>query len=125
MRTLGLFSVLAVQWAFAGPVSAATLEVLNGTVTVTRGQNATRAPGTSEVKAGDVVTTGAGSRARIIYSPTCAAIVEPATSVTVLEDLQCAAGLGDNTLLIGGAVVAAGVGAAIVLSDDDKKPASP
>ena len=125
MRSIGLVAVLTAQMVLAGAASAATLEVLNGSVTGNRGEGPARAPAASEGKAGDFVTAGAGSRARIVYSSTCAAIVEPAMTVTVLNDFQCAAGLGDNSLLIGGAIVAAGAGAAILLSDADKKPASP
>ncbi|MDX2156952.1 MAG: hypothetical protein SFW09_10640 [Hyphomicrobiaceae bacterium] len=65
-----------------------------------------------------------GGSAKIVYDNGCVRVVEPGAVVVVQQTVEC------NTTsvvpyLIGGAVIAGGVGLAIGLSNDKDKPASP
>jgi hypothetical protein len=75
-------------WYYGWPLrhsGTATLFVEQGQVTVSRGSNAppAAAPQVSEVASGDGISTGAGSRAHLMLSPTVSVILE-SESVVVL-----------------------------------------
>lgn len=99
---------------------AATLQPTQGRVQL----NGQTVKGPHTVKGGDVVTAGADGTATIVYSDGCILTVNPGTTVKVPEKSTCDFAAAD--FLVGGAVVAAGVGGAIILTqDDDDHPASP
>ena len=84
-----------------------------------------------------------GGRAEVIYADGCRTRVEAGQSVSIASSgstkdagvelspcatdggLAGAGGIAPSTLLVGGVVVAAGVGAAVILSNNDSKPSSP
>ncbi len=114
--------VMAVQ------ASAATVQPTAGQVYVDRGQGYVPVSGPTTVKPGDVVMVTAGGSAQVIYKDACAQAVSVGSVVVVAAVPPCAAnapGGVDYTLIVGGVLVAGGIGAAIALSGDDDKPISP
>lgn len=104
----------------ASSAIGATLQPMQGRIEL----NSQSVKGPRTVKAGDIVTAGADGSATIVYADGCTLTVNPGTTVRVPAQSPCNLGAAD--FLVGGAVVAAGVGGAIILSqDDDDKPASP
>ena len=117
-------------------VSAATLDSVNGRVLVNRGQGYGPGVAQSSLKPGDQVFATNGASARIVFDNLCFENVEAGQVITVRAgNPECAfdptnapgteaGGISATTVLVGGAVVAAGVGAAILISRSGK-PASP
>ena len=107
--------------AGASTALAATLQPLQGRVQL----NGKFGSATRPVKAGDVITAGANSSARIVFSDGCVVGVAALTTVTVPSSSPCVVASDDFT--VGSiAVVGAAAGAAVILSqDDDDRPASP
>ena len=78
--------------------------------------------------AGDMVMASPNGRARVAYGSNCILEVEPGMVVTVPPDDSCTrsgSGLQRDHYIIGGLVIAGGAVAAIVLSQDKDKSASP
>lgn len=106
--------------AIAGSALAVTLQPLQGRVQVNGRFGST----TRTVHAGDVITAGANSSARIVFADGCVVSVEPLTTVTVPAEPPC--GVVTDDFVVGTAAVAVAVGAGIILlQDDNDKPASP
>ena len=100
---------------------AASVEVVQGQVSLNRGAGYTRISGLTKAKAGDMVMASPNGRARVAYGNGCILEVEPGTVVTVPPDASCnpsSAGIATRPhYIIGGLVIAGGVGAAILLSE--------
>jgi hypothetical protein len=136
------------------PSLAAKVESIEGSVWINRGKGYQRLSAPADVKAGDVITASTRSGAEVVYDDLCRAKVRPGAEVTVAREPPCetAMQLGagslkdsppvydappplvdarpdysvDPALLAGGLVVAGGVAAVLLLSDDaDDKPVSP
>ncbi|MEQ1696840.1 MAG: hypothetical protein ABL901_13460 [Hyphomicrobiaceae bacterium] len=131
-------TVLAVAALLLGTVhaSAATVEGLSGSAFVNRGKGFQAASLGEQVKPGDIIMVRDGGEALIVYSDGCQSHVTSGKTVTVGEASPCSltdssnlkpGTIGPSTLLIGAGAVAAGVGAAVLLSNKDSKnnPASP
>ena len=126
---------------------AATLEQVSGAVSVNRGSGYLPAKGATSLKPGDTLMASPGASAEVVYDGSCRVPVEPGALHIVAAKSPCSrqAGWsppsklggcslkGDNSscriepepdrhhhLLIGAAVIGAGVGAIILLNDDDK-----
>jgi hypothetical protein len=69
------------------PATAATVEVLQGQVSVNQGQGYKQVAGPSAVSTGDQVMAAPGSRGRIVYANGCALDVSPGAVLTVPK--QC------------------------------------
>ncbi len=109
---------------------AALLTGIEGSVSVNRGSGFQVVTVPTQVKPGDRVMVGQGSNAQIVYSDTCIARLPASNTVVVATTVPCTAtspvsttapalGLtapGVGPLVVGGLVVAAGVGAAILLT---------
>ena len=65
------------------PAMAATVEVVEGQVSVNQGQGYKQVAAASAVSAGDQVMAAPGSRGKIVYSDGCAVDVYPGAVVTV------------------------------------------
>ena len=127
MRKFTALVVIAGTLSWTAAATAATITVNTGSVSINGGRPVR---GSAQVKAGDVVTTGPNGNATIAYGANCLAPVAPGSTVTVLADSQCTAGMFNpdgTTIIVGAAVVAGAVGIGIAASqnDDKKKPASP
>lgn len=147
---LSIFSVaLATTVCLSLPCDAATLQSVAGQVAINSGAGYKPASSGSQANVGDVVMARPGSRAQLVYADGCKVPVNPGAVVTVAAESPCAgayAQAGPQCLpgdlrwecnavnyLLGGAVVAGGITAAILLSQKkDKndnvyyvKPASP
>lgn len=119
--------IVGAMFASAHAASAASITVNQGVASVSIGQGFSPVASGSQVPAGAKVIVSQGGSASINYGPACVLNVSSGQVATVPDDSACvaAAPFPTNTLLIGGAVVAGGVGAAIALSGDDKKTISP
>ena len=131
-------SIAVITALLASNAEAALLTNVQGTVTVNRGDGFVPAgpAGTTAVLApGDRVRAETGS-ADIVYDNGCTVTLGAGQMVAVLYAApDCSGGLKDgaasssgistSTLLIGGVVVAGGIGAGIALSQKSSKPASP
>jgi hypothetical protein len=107
---------------------AASVEVVQGQVSLNRGAGYARVSGLTKAKAGDMVMASPNGRARVAYGNGCILEVEPGTVVTVPPEASCTPALGSHSThyIIGGLVIAGGAGAAILLSSGSKdKSASP
>lgn len=121
---------------------AATLDAIQGGVLVNRGAGYEVATGPTELKPGDLVIANPDGSAQVSYTDGCSVPVQAGTVVGVEAQSPCAtqannrpapgpeapasAGLNTSTLVIGGLVVAGGVGAALALGGGGSdKPASP
>jgi hypothetical protein len=128
MRFFMSLAITALAIAGAGPVWAATVNVKSGQVFIDRGKGYLRVTGPTDGQPGDTVMVG--SAGEIVYADGCRQPVEVGAVVSITDTSPCGAtnaeGFADHTLIIGGLVVAGGVGAAIALSGggDDDKPAS-
>lgn len=121
---LGGFS-LAMLLGFAA--QAATLDVLQGGVLVSRGGSPYQMVNQPiNLRVGDSVIANPGGAARVVYENGCAVEVRPGMVLTVSEPPACdtgsvgAAPIVESTdytaLAVGAAVVAGGVGIAIAVS---------
>ncbi len=133
-------------WAAAGvvgllllaPAHAATVTDLQGEVLVNTGVGFKKIEGPLELVPGDQIMVGALGSAQVKFADGCSVPVQPGQIVQVGPESPCIAqkepaaetgGVGANTMIIGGVVVAAGAGLAIGLSgggsDKKDRPASP
>ena len=99
----------------SSPAMAATLVVDSGRVTVSRGGGFLPVRSGGTVSAGDRVLVGRNGSATIVYSPNCRVRVGSGEIATVLATEPCNGGIVPLDYLVGGAVVAAGIGGAIIL----------
>jgi hypothetical protein len=114
---------------------AATLQSINGEVLVDSGGGFNVVSGPVTLNPGDTVIANPGSSAQIVYDNGCTVPVQPGAVVAVHAQPPCSTeaeggssggGISSTALLVGGAAVGLGVGAAVLLSaDDDEGPASP
>lgn len=119
MRTV--FSLAFVLCAAASIAEAATLQPQQGRVTL----NGSVVAVPTTVQTGDVIWTGAGASAQIVYANGCTLTVSAGSKVKVPAPSACQ-GTDMTNLLLGGGLVAGAVTAAIVLSNNSSdKPASP
>jgi hypothetical protein len=137
-RHIVLATVVATLTATAA--QAALLTGVEGQVSVNRGNGFERVTAPTDVKPGDRVMVGPAGNAKIVYNEACTARIQASTVIVVAKTVPCqlsaldaaahgtdtagpGAGVGGlgNGLLIGGALIAGGVGLAILL----KEPASP
>ncbi len=128
-------SIAVIAALMASGAEAALLTNIQGAVMVNRGAGFSPAGNVAEVAPGDRVRAGQGS-ADIVYENGCSVKVGPGQMAVVLAAApNCQGGLKDGaaeetgvstgTLVIGGLVVAGGIGAGIALSQNNGKPASP
>ena len=121
--------VIGAMFATANVATAATVVVNAGTASVSTGGGYSSIPSGTEVGPGSKLIVSQGGSATIVYSSACQVSVSAGQVVTIPAQIPCTAGPGVSggvtTYVIGGAVVAGGVGAAIALSGDDKKSISP
>lgn len=117
----GLCSLLAPL-----PAVAATVQSLAGRVLIDRGNGYTPVGTSTSAKTGDLVMAKPGGRGEIIYDDGCRQVVEVGAVIMVGAASPCQSGLGpvDHDFILGGMAIAAGVGIAVVLSNDDDKSAS-
>ena len=138
MRNSTTGTIVAVAALLLGSVQvfAATVESISGAVFVNKGQGFQAATLGTQVNPGDIVMVRNGGEALVVYGDGCQSHVKSGKTVTVGTSSPCSAvdqsqlkpgTIGPDTLLIGGVVVAAGVGVAVILSNNDSnnKPASP
>ena len=93
---------------------------------IDRGSGYTRVGASTSAKTGDLVMAKPGGRGEIIYDDGCRQVVEVGAVVMVGAASPCQSGLGpvNPDYILGGMAIAAGVGIAVVLSNDDDKKAS-
>ncbi|MBL8566236.1 MAG: hypothetical protein JNM89_11015 [Hyphomicrobiaceae bacterium] len=116
--------VVAVLICATLPAAAATVQVNEGTASVSRGDGFQPASSGTQVGAGDKVLVSEGSSVTIIYSPGCQVSVSAGQVVTIPAEAPCLAGvvesapatMGMTGYVIGGVVIAGAVGAAVGLS---------
>ena len=136
-----LFSFLVAVVMHLGPVSAATLQVTQGSASVNRGQGFEAVNGSTTVNPGDVVNVPPGSNAQIVYPDGSIQAVQPGNiasvgpgisapasgSATLAQAAVTAApapapvagiagaggGLTATTVAIGAAAIGVGVGIAV------------
>ena len=113
-------------------VSAATLQGVEGSVLVNKGNGFELAGSGTQLQPGDQVLVRAGGKANIVYGEGCASSVSVGTAAVVQSGMPCEAPTTSTspsvtTLAIGAAVIGGGVALAVGLgsSDGSKKPASP
>ena len=128
---------------------AATLDKVSGGVSINRGAGYLPVKGATSLKPGDTIMAGPGARAEVVYDGSCRVPVEPGALHVVAAKSPCSRQAewsppsklggcslkGDSSgcriepepdrrhLLIGAAVIGAGVGAIILLQNDN--PSSP
>ncbi len=114
----------------AADAKAALLVNVEGAVAVNRGDGYQPAPAGAGIAPGDRVRAETGS-ADIVYENGCTVKVGPGQTVLVLYTPPAcnaaeSSGLSTTTYVVGGIAVAGGIGAAaILLSQNNSKPASP
>ena len=128
---------------------AATLEKVSGDVSINRGAGYLPVKGVTTLKPGDTIMASPGARGEVVYEVSCRVPVEPGALHVVAAKSPCSRQAewsppsklggcslkGDSSgcriepepdrrhLLIGAAVIGAGVGAIILLQNDN--PSSP
>ena len=129
MRIVRFAAAVMAASVFSASAMAASVDVVQGQVSINRGAGYTRISGVTQAKAGDMVMASPNGRARVAYGNGCMLEVEPGMVVTVPPDTSCnpsMLGSHHTHYIIGGLVIAGGVGAAILLSqDNDDKSSSP
>lgn len=125
-RSVGILVLGAVQ------ASAAVVYVNEGTASVSTGEGFRPIASGTEVGPGNKVIVSQGGSVTVVYSPSCQETVGSGQVVTVQPEIPClqasnstgspasaasgALGVPSSTLVIGGLVVAGGVGLAVGLS---------
>jgi hypothetical protein len=123
-NTAGVATALSLL--FAGAVQAATVDVLNGPVSLNQGNGFRSISSSASAAGGDLVMAGAGGQAEITYDDGCKQTVNSGETVSVGEVSPCKLGvLGDpmTVLVVGSLGVAAVVG--LVTAVTDNGPSSP
>jgi len=114
----------------ASSAHAATLTA-SGPVSVNRGNGFQPVSGTVTVNAGDRVLVGNGGSASISYDTSCVTSVAPNRMAVVRAVAPCTTTAtelvpaGNTGLIVGGALLAGGVAAAVIVSNKKSNGASP
>jgi hypothetical protein len=138
MRRLALAQV-AFLFGVSTSVSAfaATVIALQGQVLINRGQGYRVIEGTTEAGPGDTIVANPGGAAQIVYANGCTEKVVPQSVVTISRHSPCRAEkpprprataevpVDGTTIVLGGAVVAGAITAAVLLIPKKSRPASP
>lgn len=103
---------------------AATVDAIQGSVSINRGGGFQPVTGATPAKSGDTVMVRPGGSAQITYENGCTHTATVDGVYIVQDNPICEVGFTGTNFLVGAAVVGGVVGAVILLSDDDK-PASP
>lgn len=121
--------VLLMTLSIGGAAHAVTVSALQGQVLVSSGQGYRLVDGSTQLGPGGTVVANPGAVAQVIYAGGCRVNVEPGSVYLVASTPPCLAegpidesggapfALGVNPWLIGGAAIAVGGGAALLLSD--------
>lgn len=135
MRSLGL--ALAAIVCLGLPSQAATVQSVQGKVSINRGGGFQPVAASAQAGPGDVVTASPGGSAQVVYGDGCKVTVNPGAVVMIQELSPCVANAyaqvdDQPSLVSAGLAVAGGVTGVILLAtenDDDKRftftPASP
>jgi len=134
----GLLGVLCIGGSFllASTSWAATVQPVNGEVSVNQGQGFKKLDSAFEAKVGDAVMVSPGGSAKVSYADGCAIALKPGAVMIITELSPCASGSyadeddhNDHTgALVFGGVVAGVTGFVIyeiLQNTQTKKPASP
>jgi len=140
MRTRFGAVPLVMSLILGSAAHAATVNVTEGELFISRGNGFERVAGTAQVRVGDSVMAGEFGVGQITYANGCAVTVRPGTVVAIKAQASCTAandwstnvdpaseGLSTGQILLGVAI-AGGVGAgvyALTQGGGDDKPASP
>lgn len=128
-RTVGI--TIAAILTISSVAQAATVTVVQGSVSINRGAGFKPVSGGTGAAAGDRVKAGKDSAAQIAYEGGCVVEVAAGQVVTVAAAAPCAAGsasfLGGGVapVVVGAAVIGGAVAAIAASSGDDDKPLSP
>jgi hypothetical protein len=131
--------------SFTLPSLAATVESIEGTVSINRGEGYHQITAPTQIKAGEFVMAGPGGSAEVVYYDGCSVKVQPGAVVTIAREPPCAAGsmmrlgagslkdtpsdfiveerpdFGRKKLLVAGLVVGGIIAAVLLLRDDDDR----
>jgi hypothetical protein len=120
--------------AFALPASAATVESIQGKVSINRGAGFQQIGTVTQANPGDLVMASPDSSAEIVYrfaatgslkdTEECRVKVAPGAVVSVTDETACRRGTGmyGGPLLLGALAVGGGIA---IITTIDKDPASP
>ncbi len=125
MRVVHAIAFVFLVFAASTSSIAASVEVVQGKVSLNRGGGYAQFSGVTQAKAGDLVMASAGGRARVVYGDGCILEVDPGKVVTVPQDQMCnpgALGANTGTYVLGGLAIAGGVTAVILLTQDGASP---
>lgn len=128
MKNSTTIALIAAAAMLVGAVqaSAATLNGVTGQIFVNSGNGFKSVKNGATVNPGDVVMARNGGTAQIVYADGSSMIVEPGKSVSVGTSAGGVhSGITHTQLMVGAGVVAAGVGAAVIISNNNSKPSSP
>ncbi len=89
MRSVRFAAAVIAASVMSSSALAASVEVVQGQVSLNRGAGYTRVSGLTKAKAGDMVMASPNGRARVAYGNGCILEVEPGTVVTVPPDANC------------------------------------
>lgn len=133
-RARAYVSAAVIAALFATNAAAVTLSNVEGTVSVNQGSGFQPASIGTALSSGDRVRASSSGSANIVYDNGCSTRVAPSQVAVVLATPPACqggslkdgggaafapAGIGTDTLLVGGLVVGAGVGIAVALSDNN------
>jgi len=118
---------------------AATVNVLQGQVLLSRGQGYQLVDGATEAEPGATVVVNPGGIAQIVYPDGCMVQVQPPAVVAIAPQSPCqtqqpptdgqqatdGTTVGYGTVAVGAVVVGGGIAAAFILLKQKDKPASP
>ncbi len=141
LRKTRMLTIVAAALLTSTVAQAAVLAGIEGPVLVNTGVGFQLTKGPVELKPGDLVMAYTGSNAQLSYPDGCSVPLATGTVVTIGAQSPCAtqapqnntpppqptAGLNTGTLVVGGLVVAGGIGAALALGgkSSSSAPASP
>jgi hypothetical protein len=117
------------------PAWAATVESVQGQVSINRGDGFRPVTGAIQANVGDTVMASPGGRAKIVYSDGCPVNVNPGAVVTITAESPCtafaqAAPNDGQYYWVGGAIILGGTGVLIACitafcKSSNSAPASP
>ena len=119
MRRSGILGACVAASLFVGTVAqAATIEPVQGNLSVNQGQGFQRVNTRVDANVGDSVMVGPGGSANVVYSDGCTVNVQPGSVVSISALSPCASGSlaqdSDGGLstgaIAGGALFALGIG---------------
>ncbi len=106
---------------------AATVDVIQGNVSINHGGGFQPVSGSTQAKSGDTIMVRSGGQAQITYENGCTHTATADGVYVVQDNPTCEAGFTETNFLVGAAVVGGVVGAVILLNNNNNndKPASP